>query len=192
MVKNPDILSADELFNDLSSKFIDDKDLLEKAYNFASDGHMNQKRASGEPYITHPLQVALYLSDLSMDLETIIAAILHDLIEDTDITYKNIKKEFGSDVANIVDGVTKLDRIQYNSNEEAKAEAIRKMVIAMSKDIRVLILKLADRLHNIQTIEYLADHKQERIASETLYVYAPLAHRLGLQNIKHILEDISF
>ena len=192
MVKNPDILSADELFNDLSSKFIEDKDLLEKAYNFASDGHMNQKRASGEPYITHPLQVALYLSDLSMDLETIIAAILHDLIEDTDITYKNIKKEFGPDVANIVDGVTKLDRIQYNSNEEAKAEAIRKMVIAMSKDIRVLILKLADRLHNIQTIEYLADHKQERIASETLYVYAPLAHRLGLQNIKHILEDISF
>ena len=192
MVKNPNILSADELFNDLSSKFIDDKDLLEKAYNFASDGHMNQKRASGEPYITHPLQVALYLSDLSMDLETIIAAILHDLIEDTDITYKNIKKEFGSDVANIVDGVTKLDRIQYNTNEEAKAEAIRKMVIAMSKDIRVLILKLADRLHNIQTIEYLADHKQERIASETLYVYAPLAHRLGLQNIKHILEDISF
>ena len=192
MVKNPDILSADELFNDLTSKFIKDKDLLEKAYNFASDGHKNQKRASGEPYITHPLQVALYLSDLSMDLETIIAAILHDLIEDTDVTYKNIKKEFGSDVANIVDGVTKLDRIQYNSNEEAKAEAIRKMVIAMSKDIRVLILKLADRLHNIQTIEYLADHKQERIASETLYVYAPLAHRLGLQNIKHILEDISF
>ena len=192
MVKNPDILSADELFNDLSSKFIEDKDLLEKAYNFASDGHINQKRASGEPYITHPLQVALYLSDLSMDLETIIAAILHDLIEDTDITYKNIKKEFGSDVANIVDGVTKLDRIQYNSNEEAKAEAIRKMVIAMSKDIRVLILKLADRLHNIQTIKYLADYKQERIASETLYVYAPLAHRLGLQNIKHILEDVSF
>ena len=192
MVKNPDILSADELFNDLSSKFIEDKDLLKKAYNFASDGHINQKRASGEPYITHPLQVALYLSDLSMDLETIIAAILHDLIEDTDITYKNIKKEFGSDVANIVDGVTKLDRIQYNSNEEAKAEAIRKMVIAMSKDIRVLILKLADRLHNIQTIKYLADHKQERIASETLYVYAPLAHRLGLQNIKHILEDVSF
>ena len=192
MVKNPDILSADELFSDLSSKFKDDKELLKKEYNFASDGHLNQKRASGEPYITHPLQVALYLSELSMDLDTIIAAILHDLIEDTDITYKNIKKEFGTDVANIVDGVTKLDKIQYNTNEEAKAEAIRKMVIAMSKDIRVLILKLADRLHNIQTINYLADYKQERIASETLYVYAPLAHRLGLQNIKHILEDISF
>tara|TARA_B100001093_G_scaffold77482_1_gene68541 strand:+ start:4699 stop:6858 length:2160 start_codon:yes stop_codon:yes gene_type:complete len=192
MVKNPAILSADELFSDLSSKFKDDKELLKKAYNFASDGHLNQKRASGEPYITHPLQVALYLSELSMDLDTIIAAILHDLIEDTDITYKNIKNEFGTDVANIVDGVTKLDKIQYNTNEEAKAEAIRKMVIAMSKDIRVLILKLADRLHNIQTINYLADYKQERIASETLYVYAPLAHRLGLQNIKHILEDISF
>ena len=117
---------------------------------------------------------------------------MHDLIEDTDITFKDIKKEFGSDIANIVDGVTKLDKIQYNSNEEAQADAIRKMVIAMSKDIRVLILKLADRLHNIQTIQYLADYKQEKIANETLYVYAPLAHRLGLQNIKHILEDISF
>ena len=192
MVKNPDVLKADELFNDLSSKFTKNKKILEKAYNFASNGHDKQKRASGEPYITHPLQVALYLSDLNMDIETIIAAILHDLIEDTDITYKDIKKEFGIEVANIVDGVTKLDKIQYNTNEEAKADAIRKMVIAMSKDIRVLILKLADRLHNIQTIKYLADHKQERIASETLYVYAPLAHRLGLQNIKHILEDVSF
>ena len=127
-----------------------------------------------------------------MDIETVVSAILHDLIEDTDVTFKDIKKEFGSEIANIVDGVTKLDKIQYNSNEEAQADAIRKMVIAMSKDIRVLILKLADRLHNIQTIQYLADYKQEKIANETLYVYAPLAHRLGLQNIKHILEDISF
>ena len=148
---------------------------------YASEGHINQKRASGEPYITHPLQVATYLADLSMDIETVVSAILHDLIEDTDITFKDIKKEFGSEVANIVDGVTKLDKIQYNSNEEAQADAIRKMVIAMSKDIRVLILKLADRLHNIQTIQYLADYKQEKIANETLYVYAPLAHRLGLQ-----------
>ena len=110
-----------------------------------------------------------------MDIETVVSAILHDLIEDTDVTFKDIKKEFGSDIANIVDGVTKLDKIQYNSNEEAQADAIRKMVIAMSKDIRVLILKLADRLHNIQTIQYLADYKQEKIANETLYVYAPLA-----------------
>ena len=192
MVKNHDLLDADELVNNLYSKFKNDEEILKKAYLFASEGHLNQKRASGEPYITHPLQVATYLADLSMDIETVISAILHDLIEDTHITYKDIKKEFGVEVANIVDGVTKLDKIQYNSNEEAQADAIRKMVIAMSKDIRVLILKLADRLHNIQTIEYLADYKQEKIANETLYVYAPLAHRLGLQNIKHILEDISF
>ena len=127
-----------------------------------------------------------------MDIETITSAILHDLIEDTEITYDDLKKEFGSTVADIVDGVTKLDKINYNSKEEAKADGIRKMVVAMSKDIRVLILKLADRLHNIQTIDYLDDWKKERIAEETLYVYAPLAHRLGLQNIKHVLEDISF
>ena len=192
MVKNLDLLDADELINNLYSQFKNDEEILKKAYLYASEGHLNQKRASGEPYITHPLQVANYLADLSMDIETVVSAILHDLIEDTDITFKDIKKEFGSDIANIVDGVTKLDKIQYNSNEEAQADAIRKMVIAMSKDIRVLILKLADRLHNIQTIEYLADYKQEKIANETLYVYAPLAHRLGLQNIKHILEDISF
>ena len=192
MVKNLDLLDADELINNLYSKFKNDEEILKKAYLYASEGHLNQKRASGEPYITHPLQVANYLADLSMDIETVVSAILHDLIEDTDVTFKDIKKEFGSEIANIVDGVTKLDKIQYNSNEEAQADAIRKMVIAMSKDIRVLILKLADRLHNIQTIEYLADYKQEKIANETLYVYAPLAHRLGLQNIKHILEDISF
>ena len=192
MVKNLDLLDADELINNLYSKFKNDEDILKKAYLYASEGHLNQKRASGEPYITHPLQVATYLADLSMDIETVVSAILHDLIEDTTVTFKDIKKEFGSEIANIVDGVTKLDKIQYNSNEEAQADAIRKMVIAMSKDIRVLILKLADRLHNIQTIQYLADYKQEKIANETLYVYAPLAHRLGLQNIKHILEDISF
>jgi GTP pyrophosphokinase len=118
--------------------------------------------------------------------------LLHDLIEDTDISYEDLKKEFGEEVADIVDGVTKLDKIKYSSNEEAKADAIRKMVIAMSKDIRVLILKLADRLHNIQTIEYHQDWKQEKIANETLYVYAPLAHRLGFQSIKHVLEDKSF
>ena len=146
MVKNLDLLDADELINNLYSKFKNDEEILKKAYLYASEGHLNQKRASGEPYITHPLQVANYLADLSMDIETVVSAILHDLIEDTDVTFKDIKKEFGSEIANIVDGVTKLDKIQYNSNEEAQADAIRKMVIAMSKDIRVLILKLADRL----------------------------------------------
>ena len=182
-----------KLYEDLLDRYKNiDKQSLIKAFEIANKGHKNQKRYSGEPYITHPLSVAIYLSDLSMDIETITSAILHDLIEDTEITYDDLKKEFGSTVADIVDGVTKLDKINYNSKEEAKADGIRKMVVAMSKDIRVLILKLADRLHNIQTIDYLDDWKKERIAEETLYVYAPLAHRLGLQNIKHVLEDISF
>lgn len=169
-----------------------DQAYINRAFQYAYDGHNGQNRKSGEPYITHPLHVALYLCELNFDKETIAAALLHDLIEDTDISYEDLKKEFGEEVADIVDGVTKLDKIKYSSNEEAKADAIRKMVIAMSKDIRVLILKLADRLHNIQTIEYHQDWKQEKIANETLYVYAPLAHRLGFQSIKHILEDKSF
>ena len=169
-----------------------DQAYINRAFQYAYDGHNGQNRKSGEPYITHPLHVALYLCELNFDKETIAAALLHDLIEDTDISYEDIKKEFGEEVADIVDGVTKLDKIKYSSNEEAKADAIRKMVIAMSKDIRVLILKLADRLHNIQTIEYHQDWKQEKIANETLYVYAPLAHRLGFQSIKHVLEDKSF
>jgi len=182
-----------ELLNKLLSN-MDNKhhSLINEGFIFANEGHKNQKRKSGEPYITHPLQVAIYLSEINLDIETIIAALLHDLIEDTDITYEDIKSKFGNEIANIVDGVTKLDKIKYNSTEEAKADAIRKMVIAMSRDIRVLILKLADRLHNIKTIEFHNEWKQEKIASETLYVYAPLAHRLGLQSIKHELEDISF
>jgi GTP pyrophosphokinase len=185
--------SVDNLINELRSRYTEkDLETINSAFEMAATGHISQKRKSGEPYITHPLSVAIYLSDLSMDIETITAALLHDLIEDTDITYEDINNAFGEDVANIVDGVTKLDRIKYNTKEEAKADAIRKMVVAMSKDIRVLILKLADRLHNIETLEYLNDWKQEKIANETLYVYAPLAHRLGLQNIKHTLEDTSF
>ena len=182
-----------ELLDKLLSK-MDNKyhTIINEGFIFANEGHKNQKRKSGEPYITHPLQVAIYLSEINLDVETIIAALLHDLIEDTEITYEDIKSKFGKEVADIVDGVTKLDKIKYNTTEEAKADAIRKMVIAMSKDIRVLILKLADRLHNIKTIEFHNEWKQEKIASETLYVYAPLAHRLGLQSIKHELEDISF
>ena len=193
MVKNVKDLDVENLLADLKSRYEDDElETIKSAYDMASSGHSGQKRKSGEPYIIHPLSVAIYLSNLSMDIETVTAALLHDLIEDTDITYDDIKKSFGSDIANIVDGVTKLDRIRYNTKEEAKADAIRKMVIAMSKDIRVLILKLADRLHNIETLQHLNDWKQEKIANETLYVYAPLAHRLGLQNIKHTLEDTSF
>ena len=193
MGENLKTSTVDDLIEDLRSRYEDKElDIINSAYNMAFNGHISQKRKSGEPYISHPVSVAIYLSDLSMDIETVTAALLHDLIEDTDITYNDIKKSFGTDVANIVDGVTKLDRIKYNTKEEAKADAIRNMVVAMSKDIRVLILKLADRLHNIETLEHLNDWKQEKIANETLYVYAPLAHRLGLQNIKHTLEDTSF
>ena len=180
---------SDKLLNLYSEK---DQEEINTAFLYAKKGHQGQKRKSGEDYITHPLHVAIYLAELNFDIETIKAALLHDLVEDTEITYQDIKKTFGKEVADLVDGVTKLDKIRYNSREEAKADAIRKMVIAMSKDIRVLILKLADRLHNIETIEFHKKWTQEKIANETLYVYAPLAHRLGLQTIKHKLEDISF
>ena len=193
MSKLNESIAIDNLLSEILQNYQEsDHDLIIDAFNYASDGHKNQKRLSGESYITHPLQVAHYLSNLNLDTETIIAAFLHDLIEDTEVTYNDIKKKFGKEVADIVDGVTKIDKINYNSKEEAKADAIRKMVIAMSKDIRVLILKLADRLHNIETIQYHNEWKQEKIANETLYVYAPLAHRLGLQSIKHNLEDTSF
>ena len=193
MAKLNESIAIDNLLSEILQNYQEsDHDLIIDAFNYASDGHKNQKRLSGESYITHPLQVAHYLSNLNLDTETIIAAFLHDLIEDTEVTYNDIKKNFGKEVADIVDGVTKIDKINYNSKEEAKADAIRKMVVAMSKDIRVLILKLADRLHNIETIQYHNEWKQEKIANETLYVYAPLAHRLGLQSIKHNLEDTSF
>ena len=180
---------SDKLLNLYSEK---DQEEINTAFLYAKKGHQGQKRKSGEDYITHPLHVAIYLAELNFDIETIKAALLHDLVEDTEITYQDIKNTFGKEVADLVDGVTKLDKIKYNSREEAKADAIRKMVIAMSKDIRVLILKLADRLHNIETIEFHKKWTQEKIANETLYVYAPLAHRLGLQTIKHKLEDTSF
>ncbi len=166
-MSNTSIKHVDNLFEKLINGYSKDEiALLKKAFDLALAGHSNQKRHSGEPYITHPLHVAIYLSNLSMDIESIVAAILHDLIEDTDITYSQLKKEFGKEIADIVDGVTKLDKINYNSKEEAKADAIRKMVIAMSKDIRVLILKLADRLHNIETIDYLNEWKKEKNAKE--------------------------
>ena len=186
-------VDPDEIFANLVNSISHfDTNSLRSAYELAKNAHKDQKRASGEPYITHPLFVAKYLSEIGMDNETIISALLHDVVEDTDVKLSRIKKEFGKEVALIVDGVTKLDKINFSSTEEAQAESIRKMVIAMSKDVRVLILKLADRLHNIETIDPLPDSKKNKIAAETLYVYSPLAHRLGLQNIKHSLEDKSF
>jgi GTP pyrophosphokinase len=163
---------------------------LERAFNAADKAHSGQLRKSGEPYITHPVAVAHILIDLGMDLPTVMAALLHDTVEDTSYSIEYIKDEFGDEVAALVDGVTKLDKLTYGPT--AEAETLRKMVVAMSRDIRVLVIKLADRLHNARTCEFIAKETAERKARETLDIYAPLAHRLGMNAIKWELEDLSF
>ena len=170
---------------------VDTKAVL-RAYEVAAAAHEGQRRKSGEPYIVHPLGVAEQLAELGMDTATIVAALLHDVVEDTDMTVADIAREFGEETAALVDGVTKLDRIKVSSKEEQQAESLRKMLIAMASDARVLLIKLADRLHNMITIHHLPRDKQERIAEETLTIYAPLAHRLGMQNFKWRLEDLAF
>ena len=165
---------------------------IHRAYTVAQRKHLGQFRKTGEPYITHPLAVALILADYGLDADTLGAALLHDTVEDTDLTIEVVENEFGPEVARMIDGVTKLDRIQFGTREEAQAATIRKMVVAMAQDVRVLLIKLADRLHNLRTIGPLPVAKQERIGRETLEVYAPLAHRLGVQEIKHEMEDRCF
>ncbi|MEL4357974.1 bifunctional (p)ppGpp synthetase/guanosine-3',5'-bis(diphosphate) 3'-pyrophosphohydrolase [Luteococcus sp. H154] len=164
--------------------------LLERAYNTAEHYHRGQTRKSGDPYITHPLAVTTILAELGMTEPTLVAALLHDTVEDTSYTMEQLTADFGEEVALLVDGVTKLDKVTYG--ESAKAETLRKMVIAMSRDIRVLVIKLADRLHNMRTISFLRPDKQARIANETLEIFAPLAHRLGMNAVKWELEDLSF
>ncbi len=163
-----------------------------RAYDVADRAHGGQKRRSGEPYIVHPVGVAELLAELGMDTPTIVAALLHDVVEDTEMSVDNVAAEFGAQAAALVDGVTKLDRIQTSSKEEQQAESLRKMLIAMASDARVLLIKLADRLHNMMTIHHLPRDKQKRIATETLSIYAPLAHRLGMQTFKWRLEDLAF
>ncbi len=163
--------------------------LVEKAYSYASDKHKYQTRQSGEPYLTHPVHVANIIADLELDVQAICAALLHDVVEDTEASYEDIVAEFGETIAMLVDGVTKLGKIPTNSQEEQQIENLRKMFFAMAKDIRVIVIKLADRLHNIQTLGFMPEEKQRRIARETLEVYAPLAHRLGMSKIKWELED---
>jgi GTP pyrophosphokinase len=164
--------------------------LIDRAYEVAAHWHAGQMRKSGDPFITHPIAVTTILAELGMNTDTLCAALLHDTVEDTDYTLAELRKDFGEEVAALVDGVTKLDRVKYG--ESAEAETVRKMVVAMSRDIRVLVIKLADRLHNMRTLRYLAREKQERKSREVLEIFAPLAHRLGMNTIKWELEDLAF
>src|SRR6187200_1303175 len=169
-----------------------DRDLLARAFDFASRAHQGQERRSGEPFILHPFGAAKICAEMRLDDETIAAALLHDVVEDTDVGIDEVRAEFGDEIANLVEGVTKLTRIQFQSREHAEAENYRKMIVAMAHDVRVILIKLADRLHNMRTLEYLGRQKQVQKARETLEVYAPLAHRLGIHKLKWELEDLSF
>jgi len=166
--------------------------LVRRAYLIGADAHAGQTRKSGEPYITHPVAVAGILADLGMDVETIVAAILHDTLEDTPLSRGELEAGFGKTVAELVDGVTKLDKIRFSTLQEAAAESFRKMLLAMARDLRVILIKLADRLHNMRTLGAVPPEKRRRVARETLDIYAPIAHRLGLNNTYRELQDLSF
>jgi GTP pyrophosphokinase len=170
----------------------DDLKLIEKAYEYSQKHHSGQTRASGEPFLAHPLEVALVLAEMKLDATAIAAGLLHDAIEDTEATQEDLVKEFGETVAHIVEGVTKIDKIEFASREERQAENVRKMVLAMVDDIRVVLIKLADRLHNMRTLEHLPEQRRHQIAQETLDIYAPIAHRLGMGKVRGELEDLAF
>src|SRR5258707_5358966 len=169
-----------------------DIELVTRAFRYAADRHDGQQRRSGSPFIEHPVGAAQICAQLRLDEQTLAAALLHDVVEDTDTDIEDVRREFGDDVTRLVDGVTKLTRISFQSREQAEAENYRKMIVAMSEDVRVILIKLEDRLHNMRTIEYLGKQKQIQKAKETLEVYAPLAHRLGIHTLKWELEDLSF
>jgi GTP pyrophosphokinase len=188
-----DEITIERLINKVLSYHPDaDVDLIKRAFDFSSKAHATQTRVTGTPYIEHPLSVALILADMKMDISTIVAGLLHDTIEDTDTTIKDIKDNFGKEVAFLVEALTKLSKMEFNTREEAQAENFRKMILAMSEDIRVILIKFADRLHNMRTLHYLPESKRHRIATETLDIYAPIANRLGIGWLKTELEDLSF
>lgn len=186
-------ITIDNLISKVLSYYPDaDIEILKRAYQFSSEAHTSQKRVEGSPYIEHPVAVASILADMKMDIATIAAGLLHDTIEDTNTTVKDIKDLFGEEVAFLVEALTKLSKIEFKTKEEAQAENFRKMFLAMSEDVRVILIKFADRLHNIRTLQHLPENKQQRIASETLEIYAPIANRLGIGWLKTELEDLSF
>ena len=168
-----------------------DLSMVEKAYNYAVEKHAGQKRKSGEPFVNHPINVACIIAEMEFDTDSICAALLHDVVEDTDATREDIVREFSPTIAELVDGVTKLSKIPYTSKEEQQIESLRKMFFAMAKDVRVIVIKLADRLHNMRTLRYMKEDRQRAISRETLEVYAPLAHRLGMSKVKGELEDLA-
>src|SRR6202451_1980930 len=170
----------------------DDLTIIKKAYDYSLKHHEGQSRASGEPYLVHPLEVALVLAEMKMDPVAVAAGLLHDSVEDTSVTIVDIRKEFGEQVAHIVEGVTKISKIDFATREEQQAENLRKMMLAMVDDIRVVLIKLADRLHNMRTLEHLQPDRQTKIAQETFEIYAPIAHRLGMGKIRGELEDLGF
>ena len=187
----------EQLFQELAGKVReyrprDDLGPVEKAYRFARELHEGQVRDSGEPYLIHPLMVAHILADMRMDQISIETGLLHDIVEDTAVTVDEVRKQFGDEVARCVDGVTKLAKFDFFSAEERQAESFRKMLLAMVNDIRVILVKLADRLHNMRTLGYLALERRQRIARETIEIYAPIAHRLGMGKARGELEDLSF